>query len=141
MLVEDSPEDEELTLRALARSGLPIGTTVARDGEEALDYLFGEGEHEGRDLSVMPNLILLDLKLPKVSGLNILRRLRAAEHTRLIPVVVLTSSDEDGDILRAYELGANSYLRKPVQSERFVEAVRQLGLYWLDLNEALPQRS
>jgi two-component system, response regulator len=113
---------------------------VARDGVEALDYLFGTGPHAGRDLSIMPTLILLDLKLPKIDGLEVLRRLRAEQHTRLIPVVVLTSSKEDQDLVQSYSIGVNSYIRKPVDFEQFMEAVRQLGLYWLVLNEAPPMK-
>jgi two-component system, response regulator len=139
-LVEDNPDDEALTLRALRKNNILNEVVVARDGIEALDYLFGTGAHTGRDVSDHPQVILLDLKLPKVDGLEVLRRLRADERTRLFPVVVLTTSNEDRDILSSYEFGANSYIRKPVDFEQFMEAVRQLGLYWLVLNMT-PSRS
>jgi two-component system response regulator len=135
LLVEDNPDDEELTRMAFEKSNVVNELTVVRDGVEALDYLFGTGAHAGRDLSVMPTVILLDLKLPKIDGLEVLRRLRADDRTKLLPVVVLTSSREQEDILRSYSFGANSYVRKPVEFEQFVQAVRQLGLYWLLLNE------
>ena len=139
LLVEDNPDDELLTLRALEHNGGVAGeVVVARDGVEALDYLFGTGSHAGRDTGVMPQLILLDLKLPKIDGLEVLRRLRADERTRLLPVVILTSSKEQQDMLDGYGLGANSYVRKPVNFEQFVTAVEQLKLYWLVLNEAPP---
>jgi two-component system response regulator len=139
LLVEDNPDDELLTLRALKKSGVISEVVVARDGVEALDYLFATGEHAGRDLSVMPQLILLDLKLPRIDGLEVLRRLRADERTRLLPVVILTSSKEMQDLLDGYGSGANSYVRKPVNFEQFVRAVEQLKLYWLSLNEAPPR--
>ena len=135
LLVEDNPDDEALTLRALKKYNLANQIVVARDGQEALDYLFGEGPYQGRDTGELPQVILLDLKLPKVSGLQVLEQLRAAPHTRHIPVVVLTSSNEDRDVFQSYNLGANSYVRKPVDFEQFLEAARQLGLYWLVLNE------
>jgi two-component system response regulator len=135
LLVEDNPDDVMLTLRALKASNIVSEVVVARDGAEALDYLFGTGAYTGRDTSVMPQVILLDLKLPKVDGLEVLRRLRADERTRLLPVVVITSSDEKRDIIDSYGLGANSYVRKPVAFTQFGEAVRQLGSYWLILNE------
>jgi two-component system response regulator len=138
LLVEDNPDDELLTLRALRKNDVTGEVVVARDGVEALDYLFGTGAHAGRDTSVMPQLILLDLKLPKIDGLEVLRRLRADERTRLLPVVILTSSREQQDMLEGYGLGANSYVRKPVNFEQFVRAVEQLKLYWLILNEAPP---
>ena len=138
LLVEDNADDEVLTRRALKKNNIGNELMVARDGAEALDYLFGTGEHEGRDLGVMPQVILLDLKLPKVDGLEVLRRLRADERTRLLPVVILTSSKEQQDLVDGYGYGANSYIRKPVDFAQFVEAVRQLGLYWLVLNE-VPQ--
>ncbi|MBV9678527.1 MAG: response regulator [Acidobacteriaceae bacterium] len=140
MLIEDSPEDEELTVRAIRRSHVTAEIFVARDGEEAMNFLFAEGEQEGRDLSEMPDLVLLDLKLPMVGGHRILERMRATPHTRRLPVVVLTSSNEDGDIERAYDLGANSYIRMPVNSEEFLSSVSQLGLYWLTLNQPVPRR-
>ncbi len=135
LLVEDNPDDEILTRRALKKNNIGNEVVVARDGAEALDYLFGMGPYEGRDLSVMPQVILLDLKLPKVDGLEVLKRLRANERTSLLPVVILTSSKEQQDLVDGYDYGANSYIRKPVDFAQFVEAVRQLGLYWLVLNE------
>ena len=135
LLVEDNPDDEALTRRALKKNKIGNEVIVAHDGAEALDYLFGTGTYEGRDLSCMPHLVLLDLKLPKVDGLEVLRRMRAAEQTRLLPVVILTSSREQQDLVNGYGYGANSYIRKPVDFAQFVEAVRQLGLYWLVLNE------
>ncbi|HEX5974777.1 MAG TPA: response regulator [Rubrobacteraceae bacterium] len=138
LLVEDNPDDELLTLRALRKNKITGEVVVARDGVEALDYLFGEGSYAGRDTTVMPQLILLDLKLPRIDGLEVLRRLRSDERTRLLPVVILTSSREQQDMLVAYGLGANSYVRKPVNFEQFVRAVEQLKLYWLILNEAPP---
>jgi two-component system response regulator len=138
LLVEDNPDDELLTLRALRKNNVLNKVVVARDGVEALDYLFGTGEYAGRDTAVMPQLILLDLKLPKVDGLEVLRRMRADDRTRLLPVVILTSSREQQDMLDGYGLGANSYVRKPVNFEQFVQAIEQLKLYWLILNEAPP---
>jgi two-component system response regulator len=138
LLVEDNPDDEELTLLAFKKSNIANEMVVARDGEEALDYLFGTGTYAERDLSVMPTVILLDLKLPKVDGLEVLKRLRAHEHTRRLPVVILTSSREQQDVLESYNLGANSYIRKPVDFAQFMEATKQLGLYWLVLNEPPP---
>jgi DNA-binding NarL/FixJ family response regulator len=135
LLVEDDPRDEALILRALRKSNAASETVVARDGEEALDYLFGTGAYAGRDLSVMPQVVLLDLKLPKADGLEVLRRMRADERTRRLPVVVFTSSEEEEDLIRSYDLGANSYVRKPVGLEHFSEAAKQLGLYWLVLNQ------
>ena len=138
LLVEDNPDDEVLTRRALKKNNIGNEVVVARDGAEALDYLFGTGAYEGRDTNVMPQVVLLDLKLPKVDGLEVLRRLRAGEQTKLLPVVVLTSSREQQDLVDSYDYGANSYIRKPVDFAQFLEAVRQLGLYWLVLNE-VPQ--
>jgi CheY-like chemotaxis protein len=140
LLIEDNPDDEALTLRALTKNNIQNEVVVAHDGVEALDFLFGTGLHAGRDLSVVPKVILLDLKLPKIDGLEVLRRLRADKRTQLLPVVILTSSIEDQDRLSGYNLGANSYIRKPVDFGEFVEAVRQLGLYWLILNEPPPRR-
>lgn len=140
LLVEDNPDDEELILQALKDSRVLNQVDVVRDGAEALDYLFAAGGHAGRDPQAGPAVVLLDLKLPKVGGLEVLRRLRADPRTAFIPVVVLTSSSEDEDILGSYRLGANSYVRKPVAFETFAEAVRQLGLYWLLLNESPPCR-
>ena len=134
-MVEDNPDDEALTLRALRKYNLANEVVVVRDGQEALDYLFGEGEYSARDANLLPQVILLDLKLPKVDGLQVLERLREHQTTRHVPVVVLTSSNEEQDMSRSYDLGANSYVRKPVNFEQFLEAARQLGLYWLVLNE------
>jgi two-component system response regulator len=136
LLVEDNPRDEALTLRALKKSNIVNDVTVVRDGVEALAYFFSDKKHD--DPVVMPQLILLDLKLPKVDGLEVLRRLRADERTRRLPVVVFTSSSEEEDMIKSYDLGANSYVRKPVEFEQFLEATRQLGMYWLVLNEAPP---
>jgi len=138
LLVEDNPDDIALTLRALRKSHILNQVVIAHDGVEALDYLFGTGSFAGRDMNVMPEVILLDLKLPRVDGLEVLKRLRANERTRLLPVVILTSSNEESDILHSYDLRANSFIRKPVDFARFTEAVRQLGLYWLVLNEPPP---
>jgi two-component system response regulator len=139
LLVEDNPDDVALTLRALKKNNLGNQIVVAGDGAEALDYLFGTGPHAGRDTSLQPELILLDLKLPKLDGFKVLEKLRADPRTRLLPVVILTSSREQQDLIDGYGLGANSYIRKPVDFEQFVEAVRQLGLYWLLLNENPPR--
>ncbi len=136
LLVEDNRDDEALALRALKKSNILNRVVVARDGVEALDYLFASRESD--DHGLMPEIMLLDLKLPKVDGLEVLRRLRADERTRLLPVIILTSSNEEQDIISAYDLGANSYVRKPVDFLQFAEAVRQLGLYWLVLNESPP---
>jgi two-component system response regulator len=139
LLVEDNPDDEALTLRALQRNNIANEVVIAHDGVEALDYLFGRGAFAGRDTSLMPQVILLDLKLPRLDGLELLRRLRGDPRTRLLPVVVLTSSDEEQDLIESYSLGANSYVRKPVDFSQFTEAVRHLGLYWLVLNESYPR--
>ena len=139
LLVEDNPDDEELTKRALRQAKIANEIVVARDGSEAIEFLFGQGRHAGRDLSQMPAVVLLDLKLPKVSGLEVLQRLRADERTKLIPTVILTSSSEDEDMLKSYKWGANSYVRKPVEFGSFVNAVSQLGIYWLLLNQAPPR--
>ncbi|WP_340116096.1 response regulator [Pelagibius sp. 7325] len=141
LLVEDNADDEVLTLRAFAKNNIKNQVVVARDGAEALDYLFAEGAYEGRDTNDLPQLVLLDLKLPKVDGLEVLRRIRADTRTELLPVVILTSSREEQDLVQGYRLGANSYVRKPVNFDDFLEAARQLGLYWLLLNEAPPRRS
>jgi two-component system response regulator len=138
LLVEDNPRDEALTLRALRKSNIVNEVIVAHDGVEALDYFFGTGTHAGRDTTVMPQLILLDLKLPKVDGLEVLRKLRADERTKRLPVVVFTSSSEEEDMIKSYDLGANSYVRKPVEFDQFLEATRQLGVYWLVLNQVAP---
>jgi len=139
LLVEDNPDDEALTLRALQKNNILNEVVVARDGVEALDYLFGEGSYAGRDTSVIPELILLDLKLPKVDGLEVLRRVRADKRTKLLPVVILTSSKEERDLIEGYSLGANSYIRKPVDFAQFGKAVNELKLYWLVLNVAPPK--
>ena len=138
LLVEDNPDDEALTLRALKRNNIMNEVVVARDGVEALDYLLGTGAHEGRDTEVMPQVVLLDLKLPRVDGLGVLQRMRANDRTKLVPVVVLTSSKEQQDLLDSCSLGANSYIRKPVGFTQFMDSVKQLGMYWLVLNEAPP---
>jgi len=139
LLVEDNPDDEALTLRALKKNNILNNVVVAHDGVEALDYLFAEGCHAGRDQSVAPEVILLDLKLPKVDGLEVLRQVRADARTRLLPIVVLTSSKEERDMIESYSLGCNSYIRKPVDFLQFGDAVQQLGLYWLVLNAAPPK--
>lgn len=139
LLVEDSADDEALTLRALSRNNIGNEVIVARDGEEALEWLFATGRHADRDNRDQPALVLLDLKLPKIDGLEVLRRIRERAETRLVPVVILTSSREDQDRLRGYLNGANSYIRKPIDFAHFVEAVRQVGLYWLVLNEPPPE--
>jgi len=140
LLVEDNPDDVALTLRALEKSNILNEVVVACNGAEALDYLFATGTHTDRDMSIMPAVILLDLKLPKVDGLEVLRRLRADERTKLLPVVILTSSKEERDVISGYRLGANSYIRKPIDFVQFSGAVRQLGMYWLLLNEPPPVR-
>jgi len=139
LLVEDNPDDVALTLRALKKNNIKNEVVVARDGVEALDYLFGAGSYSGRDTSLMPQLILLDLKLPKLDGLDVLRRVRADERTKVLPVVILTSSKEEQDLINGYSLGANSYVRKPVDFTQFIDAVGKLGLYWLLLNESPPR--
>ena len=139
LLVEDSADDEALTLRALSRNKIGNEVIVARDGEEALEWLFATGRHADRDHRQQPALVLLDLKLPKIDGLEVLRRIRERTETRLVPVVILTSSREEQDRLRGYLNGANSYIRKPIDFAHFVEAVRQVGLYWLVLNEPPPE--
>ena len=140
LLVEDNADDEKLTLRALTKNNIRNEVVVARDGAEALDFLFGSGAYAGRNLNVMPQLVLLDLKLPKLDGLEVLRCLRTDDRTKLLPVVILTSSDEEQDRIQSYGLGANSYVRKPLDFNQFSEAARQLGLYWLLLNEPAPTR-
>jgi two-component system response regulator len=141
LLVEDNPDDEELTLRALARNNIGNRVVVVRDGQEAVDWLEGSGSHAGRDANDVPALILLDLKLPKLDGLEVLRRLRANPRTAVVPVVILTSSKEDRDRASGYYGGANSYVQKPVDFTSFVDAVRQLGMYWLMLNEPPPTQA
>jgi two-component system, response regulator len=139
LLVEDNPDDEALTVRALKKNKIINEVVVARDGIQALDYLFGEGAHAGRHTTAMPQVILLDLKLPKLDGLGVLRRLRADDRTRLLPVVILTSSNQETDRISGYGLGANSYVRKPIDFEAFVAAATQLGMYWLVLNQPPPK--
>jgi two-component system, response regulator len=138
LLVEDNPRDEALTLRALAKNNIANEVIVVRDGVEALDYLFGTGKYEGRDTGVLPQVVLLDLKLPKVDGLQVLQGIRTDERTRHLPVVIFTSSSEQEDMIRSYDQGANSYVRKPVDFEQFAEATRQMGMYWLLLNQVAP---
>jgi two-component system response regulator len=140
LLVEDNADDEKLTLRALKKNNILNEVVVARNGVEALDYLFGTGTYAGRNLSVMPQVVLLDLKLPKLDGMEVLRRVRADDRTKFLPVVILTSSNEEIDRINGYCLGANSYVRKPVDFNQFSDAARQLGLYWLVLNEPVPTR-
>jgi two-component system, response regulator len=138
LLVEDNASDEKLTLRAFSKSNLANEIVVTRDGEEALEYLFGTGRYDGRDASDLPAVVLLDLKLPRIDGLEVLRRIRAEERTKLVPVIILTSSKEDEDRTRGYALGANAYVRKPVAFSEFTEAIRTLGLFWLVLNQPPP---
>jgi two-component system, response regulator len=138
LLIEDNPDDEALTLRALKKNHIRNEVVVAHDGVEALDFLSGTGTYAGRDLTMMPELILLDLKLPKIDGIEVLRAIRGNDNTRLLPVVVLTTSSEEPDRFQCYNLGVNSYVRKPVDFQQFIEAVGQLGLYWLILNERPP---
>jgi two-component system, response regulator len=139
LIVEDNPDDEEFTLRALGRAKVTNEIVVTRDGAEAIDYLYGTGAYATRDLTSMPAVVLLDLKLPKLSGIDVLRRMRAEESTRYTPVVILTSSSEEEDMLRSYESGANSYVRKPVEFADFANAVARLGVYWMLLNELPPK--
>jgi two-component system, response regulator len=135
LLVEDNPDDEDLTVRALRKNNIANEIVVARDGVEALDYMFAQGTHANRQVGLRPQVVLLDLKLPKLDGLGVLRRIRADDRTKFVPVVILTSSNEERDLIDSYGLGANSYVRKPVDFNQFTEAARQLGLYWLVLNE------
>ena len=141
LLIEDNPDDVELTLRALKKNKIMNELVVAKDGAEALDYLFGTGAHKGRDIRELPVVVLLDLRLPKVDGMEVLKRIRATEVTRLLPVVILTSSKEEQDLVNGYKFGANSYVRKPVDFDQFLGAVQQLGMYWLLLNEPPPPPS
>jgi CheY-like chemotaxis protein len=140
LLVEDNPSDIGLTQRALAKSRIANEMIVAEDGQEALDYLFAEGKYAGREVSETPALVLLDLKLPRVEGLEVLRRIRGDPRTRRLPVVILTTSKEEQDVAQSYDLGANSYIRKPVDFKQFVESVERLGLYWLVMNEPPPPK-
>lgn len=139
LLVEDNPDDEALTIRALTKNKIVNNVVVARDGAEAIDFLFGTGAHAGRDVSDLPQVVLLDLKLPKLDGFEVLRRIRADKRTKVLPVVILTSSKEERDVAQGYRDGCNSYVRKPVNFDEFLEAARQLGLYWLLLNEGMSQ--
>jgi two-component system, response regulator len=141
LLVEDRADDVELTLRAFEKAKIANEIVVASDGEEAVNYLFGLGRYAGRDPKVMPQVVLLDLKLPKIDGLEVLRRMRADERTRRLPVVIMTSSKEESDVVLGYNLGANSFVRKPVDFVQFVEAAKLLGLYWLVINEPPPVRA
>lgn len=138
MLVEDNPDDVELTLRAFRKNKIANNTVVVHDGVEALDYLFGRGAYSNRDITNQPKLILLDIKLPKMNGLQVLEKIRSSELTRLLPVVILTSSKEETDLISSYKNGANSYVRKPVDFNEFVEAVRGIGLYWFLINKPPP---
>jgi two-component system, response regulator len=138
LLVEDNPNDELLTIRAFKKNNIANEVFVVRDGVEALDYLFGTGPYSGRDIKDQPAIILLDLKLPKMNGLEVLKRVRADERTKLLPVIILTSSIEEQDVMNGYHLGANSYVQKPVDFEKFTEAVKQLGIYWLLINVQPP---
>ena len=140
LLVEDNPNDVELTLRAFEKSQVLNEIVVARDGEQAIHYLFSTGPHADRDPAMMPEVVLLDMKLPKIDGLGVLRRMRADERTKRLPVVMLTSSKEEKDVVSSYDLGANSFVRKPVDFGEFVEAARHLGIYWLIVNEPAPER-
>ena len=139
LLVEDNPDDEALTIRALNKHNIANGVVVVRDGAEAIDFLFGTGAHAGRNVSELPQIVLLDLKLPKLDGFEVLRRIRADKRTQMLPVVILTSSKEERDVAQGYRDGCNSYVRKPVNFDEFIEAARQLGLYWLLLNEGPPR--
>jgi two-component system response regulator len=138
LLVEDDPDDVELTLRAFRRNNIADNVIVVRDGVEALDYLFAAAERAGRDRAALPHLVLLDLKLPRLDGLQVLERIRAHPSTKLLPIVILTSSTEPRDLLRGYSLGANSYIRKPVNFQQFVEALHHIGSYWLSMNQPPP---
>ena len=140
LLVEDNPNDEELTLRALRKANIANEVSIARDGQEALDFLFATGKYAGREPTTMPAVVLLDLKLPKLDGIEVLQRIRADPHTKLVPVVVLTSSSEDEDMVRSYQSGANSYVRKPIEFSAFANAVTQLGMYWVLINQIPPSR-
>jgi len=140
LLIEDNPDDEELTLRALAKCGIENKVVVCRDGADGLNYIFGRSKYKGRDPADYPVITLLDLKLPKVDGLTVLEGIRSDRRTRMMPVAILTSSKLEEDVVRSYALGVNSYVRKPVKSDEFIEAIRQLGVYWLLLNESPPNR-
>jgi two-component system response regulator len=135
LLVEDNPDDEELTIRTLKKNNILNEVVVAHDGSDALDFLFGSGKYSKRDTAIMPVIVMLDIKLPKINGLEVLKRIRSDERTKLLPVVILTSSDEERDLVESYQLGANSYVRKPVDFTQFQKAVQQLALYWILLNK------
>jgi CheY-like chemotaxis protein len=135
LLVEDNPDDELLTLEALKDNNIKNKVFIAHDGEEALDYLFSRGEFKDRDSGMLPQVVLLDLKLPKIDGLEVLKQIRSNDKTKFLPVVILTSSKEETDLIKSYQLGANSYIRKPVDFEQFTQSVKYLGLYWIVLNE------
>lgn len=139
LLVEDNARDEKLAIRALAKNQITNEVIVVRDGEEALDFLFGTGAYQGRDSKALPAVVLLDLKLPKLDGLEVLSRIRNNENTKRLPVVILTSSDEENDLIKSYDNGANSYIKKPVDFEHFVEVVNKLGVYWLLMNSPPPK--
>ena len=139
LLVEDNPDDEELTLRALNKRRLANKIVVVRDGQEALDYFFGEGPHHGRDIRIQPEIVLLDIHLPKVNGIEVLKRIRADKRTKMLPVIILTSSEEERDLCAAYDNHVNSYIRKPVDFDQFDDAVQQMELYWLVLNRPPPK--
>lgn len=138
LLVEDNPNDEILTLRAFRKTNITNEVIIARDGEEALDYLFGTGAYEGRDVLDLPQLVILDLKLPKINGLEVLRQIRSDERTKTVPVIIMTSSKEEQDVVKAYSLGSNAYVQKPVDFVEFAEAVKCLGMFWLLLNQPFP---
>ncbi len=140
LLVEDNPDDEALTIRAFKKDNIINEIIVARDGAEALDYLYGKGLYKDRNMSIQPELIILDLKLPKINGIEVLRKIRSEKKTELLPVIILTSSNEEKDLINSYSLGANSFIRKPVDFNQFIEAAKQLKLYWLVLNEQPPKR-
>ncbi len=140
LLVEDNPDDEALTIRALKKDNIVNEIIVARDGAEALDYLYGNGSYKDRNMSIQPELIILDLKLPKIDGIEVLRKIRSEKKTELLPVIILTSSNEEKDLINSYSLGANSFIRKPVDFNQIIEAAKQLKLYWLDLNEQPPKK-
>lgn len=140
LLVEDNPDDVTLTLRAFKKNNILNEVVVANDGVEAVDYLFGTGKYAGRDTSILPTIVLLDLKLPRMDGMEVLRRIRSDERTKLVPVVILTSSKEEQDVINGYKSGCNSYIRKPVDFNQFMEAVKQLGIYWLLVNEPPPSK-
>ncbi len=140
LLVEDNPDDVALTIRAFKKNNILNEVVVANDGVEAIDYLFGTGKYAGRDISVLPTVVLLDLNLPRIGGMEVLRRMRSDDRTKLVPVVILTSSKEEQDVIKGYKLGCNSYIRKPVDFNQFMDAVKQLGIYWLLINEPPPSK-